>query len=94
MLTFRVFWAVDAILAAIAVGFFLIGLGDGSVSAFNIGIWLLLLLVLGLVLGGSLWLHSRGRDRLAMAVVTVLAIPGILLGLFFLVLIIAQPNWH
>ena len=43
MIVFRLFLAIDAAAALVALYFFFIGLGDGSVSSFNIAIWLALL---------------------------------------------------
>ena len=43
---FWIAWAIDAVVAAIAVCFFLVGLADGSVSSFNIALWACILLVL------------------------------------------------
>ncbi len=87
-------WAVDAIIAVIFVCFFIIGLGDGSVSSFNMALWLTILGGLALVLFGSLKLRSAGQPGLALALVLSLAIPGILVGLFFLSFLIVQPNWQ
>lgn len=87
-------WAIDAVIAAIAVFFFLWGLADGSVSSFNSGLWTLLLGGLAAVVGGSLWLKSIGRAGLGTALLLALAIPGVLVGLFFLILIVANPRWN
>ena len=87
-------WAIDAIIAAIAVFFFLWGLADGSVSTFNIGLWLLILGGITVVVAGSLWLRSIGRAGLGSVLLLVLAIPGVLVGLFFLILIVANPRWN
>lgn len=87
-------WAIDAVIALIALYFFFIGLADGSVSSFNIGLWLLVLLGLAIVVGGGLWLRSAGRSGLAMVLLLILAVPGVLVGLFFVVLLIAAPRWN
>lgn len=87
-------WAIDAVIALIALYFFFIGLADGSVSSFNIGLWLLILLGLAIVVGGGLWLRSAGRSGLAMVLLLILAVPGVLVGLFFAVLLIAAPRWN
>ena len=87
-------WAIDAVIATIVVCFFLWGLADGSVSAFNIGLWVLILGGLAAVVGGSLWLRSIGRPGLGAALSWVLAVPGLLAGLFFLILIVANPRWN
>ena len=87
-------WAIDAIIAAIVVFFFLWGLADGSVSAFNMELWVLILGGLAVVMGGSLWLRSIGRAGLGTALLWVLAVPGLIVGLFFLILIVGNPRWN
>ena len=87
-------WAIDAVIASIVLYFFIVGLADGSVSSFNIGLWLVILLGLAIVMGGSLWLKSTGRRRLAMVLLLMLALPGVMVGLFFLVVLIAAPRWN
>ena len=87
-------WAIDAVIAAIVVFFFLWGLADGSVSTFNMGLWMLMLGGVAMVMAGSLWLRSIGRPGLGTALALVLAIPGVLVGLFFLVLIVGNPRWN
>jgi hypothetical protein len=93
-LKFWIPWAIDAIIGAIAVFFFLWGLADGSVSSFNGGLWMLLLGGLAALVGGSLWLKSIGRPGLGTTLLMVLAVPGVLVGLFFLILIVANPRWN
>ena len=94
MKTFRVLFGIDALAATVVVFFFLWGLSDGSVSSFNILLWLAMLGGVGGVLGGAAWLRAYGQTRLANSLLLVLAIPSGLLGLFFLVLIVAQPRWN
>ena len=57
MATFRILFGIDALAAAVVAFFFVWGLSDGSVSAFNILLWLALLGGVGVVLGGGLWLE-------------------------------------
>jgi hypothetical protein len=64
------------------------------VSSFNLGLWLAILAGIGAVVLGSLGLRKSGRRRLATALVALPAIPGALIGLFFLVLIIAPARWN
>ena len=87
-------WGVDAVIAAIAVLFFLVGLADGTVSSFNIGLWTVLLALLATLVGGSLWLRANGRQGVATVLVWILAAPGMLVGAFFLVLIVGNPRWN
>jgi hypothetical protein len=92
--TFWISWSIDLVVALIAVYFFFIGLGDGSVSSFNMGLWLVILCVLGGVVAGSLALRAAARTRAATALVTVLAVPSALIGLFYLVLLVAPVRWN
>jgi hypothetical protein len=94
MIAFRILVGIDALAAAVVVFFFLWGLSDGSVSSFNILLWLALLGGVGGVLAGGLWLKSIGRRGLANRLLMVLAFPAAMIFLFFLVLIIAQPRWN
>lgn len=91
---FWMLWAIDVLVALVFVFFFLIGLVDGSVSSFNMGLWSLTLLVLGSTLLGSYGLHRAGFKGWALVVASVIAIPGILGGLFFLLLILTQTSWN
>jgi hypothetical protein len=74
--------------------FFLWGLLDESISSFNIGLWLAVMaLAVGIpVLGRHL--RTRGRIGLAIAVLSVLALPGLLYVLFALLLIATVTRWN
>ena len=87
-------WGIDAVIAAIVVFFFLWGLADGSVSSFNMGLWVVILGALAALVGGSLWLKSNGKLRAATVLAWVLAAPGLLVGLLFLLLIVLNPRWN
>jgi hypothetical protein len=93
----KLFWTlfcIDVLVAAVVLFFFFAGLGDGSVSSFNIGLWLGILAVLAAVLGGGWLLKSNGHPRLANLVLLILEIPGLLYALFILAVIILQPRWN
>jgi len=93
----KLFWSlygVDAVIALIVLYFFAAGLSDGSVSSFNIVLWLAILGGLAAILGGGLQLKSSGHRRLATGVLLILAVPGLLFGLFLLSVIILQPRWN
>ena len=87
-------WGVDVLAALVALYFFFVGLGDGSVSSFNARIWTVLLLGLAAVVIGGPWLRSAGHPKLAQALVTALGVPAIGVGLFFLVLLITKPRFN
>ena len=91
---FWIVWGFDALVALVVLYFFFIGLADGSVSSFNMGLWLAILLVVGLVMIGSLMLRSRGRSGVALGVLMVLAVPGLLYALFLLIILISNPRWN
>jgi hypothetical protein len=91
---FWVLWAVDAVVAAVFVYFFALGIADGSVSAYNIVLWLMILLGLAVVLGGGPLLRAKVHPLAGLALVALLAVPGLLAALLLLVLLIAQPRWN
>ena len=93
----KLFWTlygIDAVIALIALYFFVAGLSDGSVSASNILLWLAILGGLAAILGGGLRLKSNGHRGLANGVLLILAVPGLLYGLLILSAIILQPRWN
>jgi hypothetical protein len=90
----RILLAIDLLVALVVLYFFVIGLADGSVSSFNMNLWLGLLAVVAGSIGGGWLLDANGRRGAAIAVLLILALPGILYGLFVLLVIIAQPRWN
>lgn len=91
---FWILWGVDAVIALVFLYFFFIGLADGSVSSFNGGLWFVILAALGAILVGSYWLHTHQQETFAKILLAVLAIPGLLCGLFFLIILITKPRWN
>lgn len=94
MIFFRILWGIDAVVALVIIYFFFVGIGDGSVSSFNMGLWFLILSVLAIVLGGSLWLRRKQQPVLANLLLSVVAVPGVLYGLFVLLLVVTNPHWQ
>jgi hypothetical protein len=93
MIAFRILFGIDALAAAVVAFFFVWGLGDGTVSSFNILLWLVMLGGVGAILAGGLWLRSFGRVWPANGVLLILALPATLFALFFLILILFQADW-
>lgn len=93
-LVFTAFFACSALTAAVAGIFFVIGLSDGSVSSFNLGLWLALMAVMGLSLWAGRVLRSKGKSGLAIAALAITAVPGLVAALFVLLLLVTQPRWN
>lgn len=91
---FWIIWGFDAIIALVAVYFFMVGLGDGSISSSNSGLWALLLAILAAILGGSLWLRHQNHLALAKVLLWLLAVPGLIYVLFMLIMVIGKPRWN
>lgn len=93
-IAFTALFVASALTAAVAVLFFAIGLGDGSITSFNLGLWLGLLAVLGMSPWAGRALRARGRPALALAALAITAVPGLLAALFVLLLLVTQPRWN
>jgi Signal transduction histidine kinase involved in nitrogen fixation and metabolism regulation len=91
---FWVLWSINAIIAAIVLYFFFAGIGDGTVSSFNILPWLVILAIVAAEVGGTVWLRSVGQGALAIGLLLLLAIPGVLVALFFLIILLSKPSFH
>lgn len=87
-------WSIAAAVTGIAVVYFFMGLATGSVSSFNMGLWVLILLGTIGVTAGSWVLKKNGRTGMATLLTLVLALPGLIAGLLLLLLIVAQPSWN
>jgi hypothetical protein len=94
MIFFWIVFAIDAIAALTVFYFFLEGLGDGSVSSFNMALWVALLGGVIAIVGGGAVLNVNGRRRTSIAVLSILGIPAVAFGLFILLIVITRPNWH
>ncbi len=91
---FRVLWTFDAIVLAVFGYFFVSGLAHGTVSSFNIRIWLEILGGLALILWGSRALQRRGLAPLAFALLAFPAVPAFGYLLFLLAAMVLHPRWN
>lgn len=94
MTFFWILWGIDAFVALIAIYFFFVGLGDGSVSSFNGNLWFGLLAGLAIVLLGSLWLKNHDFMGLAKLLLAIVAIPAVGYGLIILISIFGGARWN
>lgn len=92
--SFWVLWGFDALIALVVLVFFFWGLVDGSVSAENMGIWVLLLFIPVGILLGSIALTNAGHPRIARVLLWLLATPGIIAALYLLLIVIFKPRWN
>jgi hypothetical protein len=91
---FRMLLGIDAIICAIIVVFFFIGMVSGSVSSYNIGLWIAILAALAVIFGVSLWLKMLGYTVFGTLLLLVIAIPGLLYGLFIFLTIVTKTSWN
>lgn len=94
MRAFWILWVFNALMAAVPVYFFLDGLSDGSVNNDNIGIWMIMLFVIVLLLGGTMWLKNKNQLVVARVILIITAIPSILAILFLAIVIGSDTRWN
>jgi hypothetical protein len=70
-MAFRILLGIDIAAAAVVGYFVIVGLTDGSISAFNIELWLGLLLALAVVFAAGLALRRARQPILASLVLAV-----------------------
>ena len=93
-MAYKLMFGFDVLVALVFVYFFVIGLGDGSVSSFNIVLWMGILATLAAVLIAGNRLNAAGKPKLALAVLALVAVPGLLYVLFFGAILVLQPRWN
>lgn len=86
MYLFWISWGIDALITLVLVFFFFVGLSDGTVSSYNIIVWLVILIGLAALLLGGHWLFTHQYIIAATLLMALLAVPGILYGLFMLLM--------
>ncbi|MBK9106153.1 MAG: osmoprotectant transporter permease [Saprospiraceae bacterium] len=91
---FTILWYFTAIMSLVPVYFFFIGLKDGSITTRNFALWLLILLIIAGVLIGSNWLRDHDRLNMAEWLLGLAAVPGLLVLLYFIVVLIGKPKWN
>lgn len=91
---FWICWSLVLGATLVAFYYFFIGLADGSVSQFNMGLWMVQVLGLPALLWGTYWLKSQDRLKTALA---LLSIPSLMVAayLIFLVAVLFGNNrWN
>ena len=91
---FRLAFAAALAVTAAAFVFFVWGLLDGSISSFNMNLWLVLLAIVIAVPITGWSLRAAGKARPAILVLSILAVPGLIYALFILLVVIMRPSWN
>ncbi len=94
MVTFWILWIFNALMSLIPVSFFFIGLSDGSIDGDNIGIWLLILGVIGLILGGTYWLKTKNQLLAARIILLISSIPCLIALLYIGIAMFGDLRWN
>lgn len=91
---FWLLWGFDALVTLGFLFFFFDGLLDGSVSSFNILLWITILAFLAAIMVGGWILKSTGHPLFAYLLLSILALPSLLCVLFFILILISHPRWN
>ena len=91
---YRLFLAAGSLALLIALYFFGVGLADGSVSSFNIVLWLGILSTAGAILFAGHALRTNGHPKAAVALLAVLAVPGISYALLVILFVFSGARWN
>lgn len=94
MRLYTILFVFDILVSFVVFYYFLIGLIDKSISTFNIGTWLILLLgIAGIILAGW-YFHKTDHHRMANLILSVLAFPGMIYLIFLLSVIFGNQRWN
>ncbi len=92
--SYRITFGIAAIVGVVVFYFFFVGLGDGSIDADNLGMWFILLAVTGGVLFGGYQAKAHDYRKTAILILSLLAVPGLLYGLFILLVVASGTSWN
>jgi hypothetical protein len=94
MVVFHVVWAIDIVLSLVLLVFFALGISDGTVSSFNIVLWIGLLAAAAGVVFGSRALAQAGRVGPAIALAALPAVPAVLAVIALLIAMVSGVRWN
>ncbi len=94
MILFGILFALNVIAGLVAMAFFAIGLGDGTVTTSNILLWAVMLSVLFSLPGGAWLVRVRGRPRLGTWLLVPVALLTFVAGAWLLLMIVNPPDWR
>jgi hypothetical protein len=94
MVFFWILWIFNALMSLIPIFFFFEGLSAQTIDEDNWWMWVLILLVVGLVLGGTYWLKTKNQLVVAKVVLILASLPSILALIFILIAIFGDVRWN
>ncbi len=94
MIVQRTLFGIGWLTLGVILAFFLAGLADGSIRAWNMPHWAGLIALPSLMLWAATTLSAKGRIGAAMALLGVMAVPALVVGTVILIFIINPPHWH
>ena len=90
----RLLIVFDLLVAAVVLFFFFWGVSDGTVSSFNIRSWLVLLAATVVSLVGGIYFQAKGSRLVAILFLSILALPGLAMVLFTVIMLVINPRWN
>ena len=94
MVFFWILWIFNALMGLVPIYFFFEGLSDGSVDSSNLWMWMIILAVVALLLGGTYWLKTKNQIMAAKVILIIAAIPSLLVILFMAFAITSDVRWN
>jgi hypothetical protein len=94
MIVQRILFGIGWLTLGAILLFFLAGLADGSVSAWNMPHWAALIALPAMILWAATALRAKGWNAAAMTLLGVMAVPALVVGTVILIFIVNPPRWH
>lgn len=94
MISFWILWVFNALMALVPVYLFFAGLTDGSITSTNFGLWILILVLVAGLLGGTYWLKTKNQLVAARILLILAAIPSLLAILFLVIATTGNVRWN
>ncbi|MDZ4748167.1 MAG: osmoprotectant transporter permease [Saprospiraceae bacterium] len=94
MNSFWILWVFNALMSLVPVYFFFEGLSDGSIDADNLWMWMIILALVALILGGTYWLKTKNQILAAKVLLIIAAIPSLIAILFMSIAIFGDVRWN
>jgi hypothetical protein len=91
---FHIIQLLNVLASLIVVIYFFIGIMDGTVTGRNMGMWLILLLVIGAMIAGSMMLYKHEKFVLAWILAGILVLPTLLALIYVVMVVLGVVRWN